>query len=55
MPRGAALHWVAGQGAVEHDVYFGTEFPLPFRGRQSGQNFVPGPIELDRTYLLAGR
>ena len=50
MPRGAALLWVAGEGAVEHDVYFGTEFPLPFRGRQTGPTFVPGPLELDRTY-----
>ncbi len=50
MPLGAALQWLPGQGAVEHDVYFGTEFPLAFQGRQTGSTFVPGPLEWDRTY-----
>lgn len=50
LPLVGALLWVAGQGALEHDVYFGTDFPLPYHGRQDGPAFVPGPLELGRTY-----
>lgn len=50
LPLGGRLAWTSGSGAVAHDVYFGTSFPLPYRGRQTSTAYVPGALEIDRTY-----
>ncbi len=49
----ADLSWAAGDYAVSHDVYFGTD-PTPdateFQGNQPGTTFDPGPMSLASTY-----
>ena len=44
------LTWVAGQGAVSHDVYFGTSSPPPFRRNQASTTFDPGILDGGTTY-----
>lgn len=44
------LSWVAGTGATAHDVYFGTSYPLTFRGTQSATQFSPGALDPETTY-----
>ncbi|MHC4510725.1 MAG: hypothetical protein ACYTAO_17515 [Planctomycetota bacterium] len=47
---GTTLSWAAGDGAVTHDVYFGTTNPPALIGNQAGTSYYPGPIELGTTY-----
>lgn len=44
------LTWRPGAGAVAHDVWFGVEFPLEYRGRRSSAEYAPGPLEPGRAY-----
>jgi len=47
------LSWTSGALAFSHDVYFGTEFPLPFAGNVAGlepAGFDPGVLEYGTTY-----
>ncbi|MFH1616143.1 MAG: alpha-amylase family glycosyl hydrolase, partial [Planctomycetota bacterium] len=54
------LSWLAGDGAVSHDVYFGTDYNdvndaadpnvLPGRGNQTATTFDPGVLDNDTTY-----
>lgn len=44
------LSWTAGQGAVSHNVYFGTASPGTFQGNQTGTTFNPGTLEVGTTY-----
>lgn len=46
----ADLSWIAGSGAMSHDVYFGTASPGLFQGNQVSTNFDPGTMELGTTY-----
>ncbi|MAF66732.1 MAG: hypothetical protein CMJ84_13875 [Planctomycetes bacterium] len=50
-PAGAAFSWDAGQGALGHDVYFGTELPLTFVGTQSGNLWAPPQLLPGETYF----
>jgi endonuclease/exonuclease/phosphatase family metal-dependent hydrolase len=47
------VSWIAGAGAVSHDVYFGTN-PTPdvgeFQGNQNETSFEPGTLEYLTTY-----
>ncbi|MBN1975068.1 MAG: DNRLRE domain-containing protein [Sedimentisphaerales bacterium] len=50
--RDPSLSWTAGQGAVKHDVYFGTDasnLSLLSSG-QTDTVFDPGRLELEKTY-----
>ncbi len=57
---GVTLSWSSGASAVQHDVYFGTNFDgvssasdpdvLPGRGRQATNTFDAGPLALGQTY-----
>ncbi len=56
-PAGVKLTWEFGQGAVEHDVYFGTDkaaveagAAAVFIGKQSTNAYNPGPLKNDTTY-----
>jgi len=59
VPQEPTLSWVAGEKAVEHEIYFGddaaavaaadTSSPL-FKGRQADPIFVPGDLEWNTTY-----
>ena len=44
------LGWLAGYGAVSHDVYFGTVTPPPFIINQTGSTFDTGIMETEITY-----
>jgi hypothetical protein len=45
------VNWVAGAGAVSHDVYFGTSNPPPFRINQTSTTYDTGIIEdYNKTY-----
>jgi alpha-amylase len=54
------LSWLAGDGAVSHDVYFGTDYNdvndaadpdvLPGRGNQTARTFNPGILNYNTTY-----
>ena len=55
------LTWSPGDGAVQHDVYFGTDQTVVvdantsdatdiYRGRQDDNSYDPGILELDQTY-----
>jgi hypothetical protein len=47
------LSWVAGEGAANHDVYFGTVNPptvTQFKGNQVGLTYNPGTLALNTTY-----
>jgi hypothetical protein len=48
-----ALAWAAGDGAISHDVYFGTD-PTPddseFQGNQTGTSFDLGTLAMQTTY-----
>ncbi|GEM_PF-425673 len=54
------LSWLAGDGAVSHDVYFGTDYNdindatdpnmLPGRGNQTATTFNPGTLAYNTTY-----
>ena len=55
----AQLQWQPGSMAVQHDVYFGTDFTAvanaaigspEYMGRQSVTSFDPGLLSLDTTY-----
>jgi len=43
------LSWSAGDGAISHDVYFGTE-GNEFQGNQTGTSFDPGTLEMETAY-----
>jgi hypothetical protein len=48
------LAWTAGNGALSHDVYFGTASSPgvgEFRGNQAGPAFDPGPLAPATTYF----
>jgi hypothetical protein len=47
---GGELAWIAGVGAQAHDVYFGTSFPLPYRGRTQNEHFSPVALVAGETY-----
>jgi CubicO group peptidase (beta-lactamase class C family) len=49
-PTTPTLSWTAGAGATSHDVRFGTTFPLPFRGNQTGTSYNPGALQPNTTY-----
>jgi hypothetical protein len=51
LPPGAGLSWVAGQGALSHDVYFGTELPLAFQGEQAATVWMPPQLVPGQTYF----
>jgi hypothetical protein len=44
------LNWVAGTGAISHDVYFGTSTPPPPIRSQSETTYNPGPLSNGETY-----
>jgi len=44
------LSWNAGDNAVSHDIYFGTENPPPFVANQTQTSFTPNDIEPLTTY-----
>ena len=50
LAAGEEILWATGPGALEHDVYFGTDFPLPYQGRQNDAGFDPGALEAGRTH-----
>jgi len=43
------LSWSAGDGAISHDVYFGTN-GSEFQGNQTGTSFDPGTLAMETTY-----
>ncbi|MFC1636219.1 right-handed parallel beta-helix repeat-containing protein [Planctomycetota bacterium] len=56
----AMLSWTAGENAVSHLVYFGTDLSPPLVSLvsnqtttefQTAQEFDPGPLDLDTTYF----
>ncbi|MEN6428300.1 MAG: discoidin domain-containing protein, partial [Phycisphaerales bacterium] len=56
---GMVLSWTPGQGAVAHDVYFGTDYDdvddattasSVYIGRQDANSLDPGRLDLGRTY-----
>lgn len=57
---GVALQWNPGQGAIEHDVYFGTDkaavgsadtgTPGLYKGRQAGTSYPAGVLTGEQTY-----
>jgi len=56
-PAGAKLTWEFGQGAIQHDVYFGTDKAAVaagaaqvFKGKQPANSFDPGPLQSDTAY-----
>lgn len=56
-PLEVTLSWTAGQGAVQHDVYFGNNYddvndaaPDTVKGRQDAANYGPLTLELSKTY-----
>ncbi len=46
----ADLSWTAGDGAISHDVYFGTANPPAFQVNQTGTTFDPGQMNRAQTY-----
>jgi hypothetical protein len=60
--RDAQLSWTPGEGADQHDVYFGTNFddvnnatttddPAGvYKGQQEATNYTPGRLEFGQTY-----
>ena len=46
----ADLSWTPGNGAVSHDVYWGTTNPPAFRINQSGTSYDPGTMAMSTTY-----
>ncbi len=62
VPDVLTLSWTPGENAVQHDVYFGTDFndvnnatvstASIYRGRQDSNSFLPAevPLEMKRTY-----
>jgi len=44
------LSWEAGEGAVSHDVYFGTTSPGTFQDNQTETTFSPGSLPESTTY-----
>jgi hypothetical protein len=56
-PAGATLTWEFGQGAIQHDVYFGTDKAAVeagdasvFVGQQPTTSYDPGPLQNNTTY-----
>ncbi|MGE5293291.1 MAG: PA14 domain-containing protein [Solirubrobacterales bacterium] len=59
VPQTPVLSWMAGEKAVQHEVYFGDDAaavaaadassPL-FKGSQDGTTFEPGDLEWNKTY-----
>ncbi|MCE5187175.1 MAG: metallophosphoesterase [Planctomycetaceae bacterium] len=50
VPLETDLSWTAGDGAITHDVYFGTVSPGTFQGNQTITTFDPGTLEYATTY-----
>jgi hypothetical protein len=48
--RDAKLRWDPGLDADLHDVYFGTEYPLPLVSSQHMTQFDPGRMDRDTVY-----
>ncbi len=60
--RDAQLSWMAGEGADQHDVYFGTNFEdvnnatttddpaSVYKSRQETSTYTPGRLEFGQTY-----
>jgi hypothetical protein len=56
-PAGVKLAWEYGQGAIQHDIYFGTDKAAVeagaasvLVGKQSVNSYNPGPLQSDTTY-----
>ncbi len=56
-PTGVKLAWEFGQGAVQHDVYFGTDKAAVEAGdarvlaaKQTANSYDPGPLQSNTTY-----
>lgn len=50
MSTNPPLSWQAGSGASSHDVYFGSSYPLTFRGNRTTTSFSPGTLAANTTY-----
>ncbi len=50
VPPDMKLSWIAGHGAVSHDVYLGANGALDAMGNQEGTTFDPGALELNTSY-----
>ncbi|MGA2916668.1 MAG: dockerin type I domain-containing protein [Sedimentisphaerales bacterium] len=46
----ANLSWMAGDGAVSHNVYFGISNPPVFQNNQTATTFDPGVLDFNTTY-----
>ncbi len=44
------LSWTSDPNTLWHDIYFGTESPGLFQGRQTTSQFYPGPLDCAATY-----
>ena len=44
------LSWIAGSGALSHDVYFGTAATPPFIQNQTATTYIPGTLAGNTTY-----
>ncbi|HBG28107.1 MAG: hypothetical protein A2Y10_00905 [Planctomycetes bacterium GWF2_41_51] len=50
LPTSSTLSWTAGNGAVSHNVYFGTASPGEYQGNQSETTFTPETLAYGNTY-----
>jgi len=55
VPPAVTLGWLAGEGAVSHDIYFGESFEdvndsIAFVNNQTGTTYGPLDLELGKTY-----
>jgi hypothetical protein len=50
VPLDAELSWVAGAGALSHDVYFGTTSDPPFVANVTEASYYPGTLGPSTTY-----
>ena len=50
VPVNPTLSWTAGNGAISHNVYFGTSNPPAFYVNQTATDFVPNVLNFNTTY-----
>ena len=50
MPVNPTLSWTAGNGAISHELYFGTSNPPAFYINQTATDFVPNVLNFNTTY-----
>ncbi|MHC4741351.1 MAG: hypothetical protein ACYS8Z_05540 [Planctomycetota bacterium] len=48
--RDATLSWRAGEGALSHEIYFGTVSPGTFQGRMASTTYSPPFMSAETTY-----